>query len=97
MAGNDVIVGRNADFIFRRIADEGILVPLYKKDNDEPCIYTLNGLASFIWEKLNQPCSIEQLRSAILAEYKADPEILVSDLERFLVEMKTIGAIKETH
>jgi len=96
MTGKDVMVERNADFIFRRIADEGVLVPLYQTDNEENCIYTLNGLGSFIWEKLEQPSSIEQLRSVILAEYEADSETLVSDLDRFLVEMKTIGAIKET-
>ena len=96
MAGIDVIVERNADFIFRRIADEGVLVPLYQKDNEENCIYTLNELGSFIWEKLVQPNSIQQLLSAVCAEYEADPEILASDLDRFLDEMKNIGAIKET-
>jgi len=97
IAGKDVMIERNADYIFRRIADEGVLVPLYQKDNEENCIYTLNELASFIWEKLGQPSSIQQLLSAVCAEYEADPEILTSDLDRFLVEMKTIGAIKETH
>jgi len=95
MAGNAAIIERNNDFIFRRIADEGVLVPLYQQENEENCIYTLNGIGAFIWEKLEKPSSVAELRSAIFAEYEADPDTIDADLDRFLVEMKTIGAVKE--
>jgi hypothetical protein len=55
----------------------------------------LNGIGAFIWEKLERPSSVEELRSAIFAEYEVEPDTLDADLDRFLVEMKTIGAIKE--
>jgi hypothetical protein len=95
MPGSATIIERNSDLVFRRIADEGVLVPLYQQENEENCIYTLNGIGAFIWEKLERPSSVEELRSAIFAEYEVEPDTLDADLDRFLVEMKTIGAIKE--
>ena len=95
MPGSATIIERTSDLVFRRIADEGVLVPLYQQENEENCIYTLNGIGAFIWEKLEQPSSVAELRSAIFAEYEADPDTIDADLDRFLVEMKTIGAVKE--
>ena len=95
MPDSATIIERNSDLVFRRIADEGVLVPLYQQENEENCIYTLNGIGAFIWEKLERPSSVEELRSAIFAEYEVEPDTLDADLDRFLVEMKTIGAIKE--
>ena len=86
---------RNPDFIFRKVVDESILVPLHKDVADMDCIYTLNSVGAFIWEQLEQPASEHDLQSALLAAYDADPEVLTSDLARFLAEMRGIGALLE--
>lgn len=86
---------RNPDFIYRRIVDESVLVPIHQDVADMNCIYTLNGLGAFLWEKLAEPASRAELQSAVLAEYDADLEVLESDLEKFLAEMTSIGALRE--
>jgi len=85
---------KNPDFIYRKIVDEAILVPIHQDVADMDCIYTLNGIGAFIWEHLDQPSTQTELKAQVMSEYDADPEVLVADLERFLSEMTALGAIR---
>ena len=86
---------RNPDFIYRKIVDESVLVPIHHDVADMDCIYTLNGMGAFLWERLAQSATQAELEAAVLVEYDADLEVLVTDLEKFLVEMTTIGALRK--
>ena len=86
---------RNPEFIFRRIVDESVLVPIHQDVADMDCIYTLNEVGAFIWERLDGRVTPSDLRTALLAEYAADPDVLTADLESFLGEMLAIGAIRK--
>ena len=86
---------RNPEFIYRKIVDEYVLVPLRQNVADMDCIYTLNSVGAFIWEQLEQPASSADLETALLGEYDAEKDVLVSDLQQFLENMTTIGAINE--
>ena len=86
---------KNPDFIYRKIVDESILVPIHRDVANMESIYTLNSVGAFIWEFLAQPANREELQMAVLKEYDADPEILSEDIERFLSQMIAIGAIQE--
>lgn len=92
---NDTKFQRSPDFIYRKIVDESILVPLHKDVADMDAIYTLNAVGAFIWEQLENPVSKEELQTALQNAYDADPEILDADLVRFLEEMTAIGAVIE--
>ena len=86
---------RNPDFIFRKIADELVLVPIRQDVASMDSIYTLNSVGAFIWERLAEPASQADIQLAVLGEYEADQEILMADLARFLGEMTAIGAVRE--
>lgn len=86
---------RNSDFIFRKIVDEMVLVPIRQNVADLNAIFTLNDLGSFIWEKLGNPSTLTELEEAVLTNYDADILIVKRDLEVFLHEMAEIGAISE--
>jgi len=86
---------RNPDFIYRKIVDESVLVPFHNNVADMDCIYTLNGMGAFIWDQLAEPATRAQLEQAVLAEYDADPALVVADLDRFLAEMVSIGAMRQ--
>ena len=92
---NETQYGRNSDFIYRKIVEEYVLVPLHQNVADMECVYTLNEVGAFIWEKLAQPASKADLQKTMLEAYDAEPEVLVADLEQFLDEMTAIGALKE--
>ncbi len=86
---------RNPDFIFRKIIDEFILVPIHQDVADMDCIYTLNNVGAYVWEQLAQKASQSELQTALLEEFDAEPAILAADLENFLNEMTAIGALRK--
>ena len=85
---------RNPHFIYRRIVDEAVLVPIHQDVADMECIYTLNDVGAFIWQRLAAPASEAELQQAVLAEYAAEPETVAADLGRFLEGMAAAGAIR---
>jgi len=86
---------RNPDFIFRKIVEETILVPLHKGVAEMDCIYSLNAIGAFIWEKLEQPTTREDLESFILSEFDVTVEVARTDLDNFLDAMLGIGALQQ--
>jgi hypothetical protein len=86
---------RNPDFVFRKIVEECILVPIRQDVADMDCIYTLNEVGAYLWEHLDQPATMADLQNALLEEFAADPEVLASDLDNFLSEMVSITALRE--
>jgi hypothetical protein len=95
LVNDEVRYERNPDFIYRKIVDEAVLVPIHQDLADMDSIYTLNGVGAFVWEHLDAPGTQADLQAAMLDEYAADPEVLFADLERFLSEMATIGALRK--
>ena len=95
MTQNGTHFQRNPDFIFRMIADEAVLVPIHNDLADMNCIYALNEVGAFIWSNLEQFSTQEDLHAAMLAEYAAEDEVITADLNRFLEEMVSIGAIRK--
>jgi len=86
---------RNPEFIFRKIVDETVLVPIHQDVADMDCIYTLNEVGASVWARLEKPATLAELRSGLLEEYDADPEMLAADLGSFLAEMAAIDAVRE--
>lgn len=94
MIEKDARFSRNPDYIFRKVVDEYILVPIHQNVADMECIYTLNPVGAFIWGELEIPSSAVELQSAMIDAYDADPEVIESDLVGFLEEMVSNGAIQ---
>jgi len=92
---DEVQFQRNPDYIFRKIADELVLVPIRQDVANMDSIYTLNSVGAFIWAHLVQPSTQADIQQAVLGEYEADQEAIMVDLARFLGEMTAIGAVRE--
>lgn len=85
---------RNPDFIFRKIVEEMVLVPIHQDIADMDCIYTLNEIGAFIWEKLVDEHTQAELEQFILDEYDIELQTARHDLEVFFEEMIKISAVK---
>ena len=83
---------RNPDFVFRKVVEETILVPVHMNVAEMDYIYSLNDIGAFIWEKLDEPRSVAELQECLLEEYDVEPEALNADLQTFVEEMLTIVA-----
>ena len=46
--------------------------------------YSLNGVGAFIWELIQEPRSIVDIRSAVLARYTVDPQRCQADVDALL-------------
>ncbi len=81
-------------FVARAIAGETVLVPIRRQIGDLESIYTLNDVATFIWERLAQPATVAEIAQALDDVFAGDPAEMRSDLQAFLAELLDLGAIR---
>lgn len=91
----EIYFKRNPDFVFRKIVDELMLVPIRQKVADMDCIYSLNKVGAFIWERLNGETSLEELQQAVADNFTADDaQDTDADVIQFLEELEQAGAAR---
>jgi len=86
---------RNENFVYRKIENETILVPIKDNVGDMGSIYNLNEVAAFIWERLDGEKRLLDIRDLILDEFQVSPEQAQADLREFVSQLKEIDAILE--
>ena len=94
MDNAEIVYQRNDDYIYRRIVNETILVPIHQDVSEMEGIYAMNDVASYLWDCLENPATRKELTAALLEEYDASPETIAHDLDRFLDDLLIIGALK---
>ena len=92
----DVRYQRTAEFVARVIAGETVLVPIHRQISDLESIYTLNEVATFIWERLAEPSTAAEIALALEDAFTGDPAEMHTDLGTFLAELLDLGAIRPT-
>ena len=95
MAYGEARYEKSPDFIFRRILDELVLVPIRQDVADMDCIYTMNPVGALIWEKLDGRATTADIRTAIVNEFDADPQAVAADMLEFLQELESAGAVRK--
>ena len=80
-------------FILRNLAGGYVLTPVGEQMKSFDGVAVMNGLAAFIWEKLQRDVSRRELISAILDEYDVDEETCAGDLDAALKKMRDMGVI----
>ena len=84
------------DFVLRQIADEYLLIPVGEaalKINGLMCL-TESGFLLF--QKLQTPCTREDLVRSMLEEYDVSEEIAGNDVDEFLAVLKRFEILEET-
>jgi hypothetical protein len=79
--------------VTRRIAGETLLVPVASGVADLEAIFTLNPVASRIWELLEQPTTEAQLVDAVVAEFEVTRADAARDLAEFLASLRSVGLV----
>ena len=90
----DVRYQRTEEFVARAIAGETVLVPIRRQIGDLESIYTLNEVATFIWERLAEPSTAAEIALALEGAFAGDPAEMRADLGTFLAELLDLGAIR---
>lgn len=85
----------NKDFMLRKIADEYIIVPTGKASQIFNGMITVNEVAAFIWENVDECETIENIVSKLLSEFDIDEDNARQDVEGFTSELIKIGMVTE--
>jgi hypothetical protein len=98
LASTDILTQRfspDPTFVYRRIADECLLVPIRQKVADLQYIYVLSPVANRIWELLDGRRTLAEVRDQLLEEFEVSPQELEQDLREFIAQLRHIDAIRE--
>ncbi len=82
-------------FVLRTIANEYILMPTDEQIAKFNGAVLLNRVSAFIWEKLQEPVSLEGLLSALLEKYDIDEVSAAEDLDAVLAQFRQLELISE--
>jgi hypothetical protein len=85
---------RKADgFVSRSIGDDTIIVPVRGGVGDLEAIFTLNTVASTVWERIDGRTSVEGLADAISREYEVDRATAAADVSEFVALLEQRGLV----
>jgi hypothetical protein len=84
---------RSNSLVSRVIAGETLIVPVRRGVGDLASIYSLNEVASCIWEAIAQPRPRKEIVQLVEEQFEVDPMQAERDVEEFLAEMHSAGLI----
>ena len=82
-------------FLLREIADTHVVVPVGERVIDFKGMMILNEIGSFIWIKLQDECTFDEILDSIVENYEVDVETARVDLDKFLNSMRENEALDE--
>ena len=86
---------KDENFVYRRIGDETILVPIKNNVGDMGFIYNLNQVAAFVWEQIDGKHTLVDINNLIREEFQVSAEQAQADLCDFVSQLKEVDAIVE--
>ena len=85
---------RNPEFVLRRVVDHLVLIPVRQGVAGTDCIYTLDPVGAFIWDKLDGRPTFADLQLSLVAKYEVTPQAVAADLLEFVQELESAGAVR---
>ena len=76
-----------SNFVCKPTGEELLLIPLKDNVADFNQYLVLNELGAFIWEQIDEDCSLEALQDAIFNEFDAPLAQIEQDLAKFIPEL----------
>jgi hypothetical protein len=81
------------ELIKREIAGDVILVPVGQTVLNSNGLFVLNELGGFLWDRLPQAETADDLLRAVLDEYMVDETTAKADIEEFLQQLQKLDII----
>jgi len=96
MEALDRVYQKNQNFVFRKIDDETILVPIKDSVGDLGAIYNLNQVAAFVWQHLDGKKTLQDIKHMMTDEFEVSDPDAEQDLTEFVGQLEKIDAILPT-
>lgn len=74
--------------VCRKVDDEMVLVPLVDNVAEMNVIYTLNEVAAFIWEKIDDVDTLEEIAEAVADNFDIDSKNAMEDINSFFEDIR---------
>jgi coenzyme PQQ synthesis protein D (PqqD) len=84
---------RSDSVVSRVIAGETLIVPIRKGVGDLASIYSLNEVASSVWQAISSRRSKSEIVELIEQQFDGERSQIERDLEWFLREMCSVGLV----
>ncbi len=78
---------RRQEIVARKICDETILVPSSGSAAELLRLFVLNPVAEYLWEKLREPRTLEELVHDLLENFDVDPVTARGDVRGFVTTL----------
>ena len=82
-------------YIIREVAGSNIVVPVGDEQMSFGGIMTLNAVGAFVWKKLENGATKEELVDALLAEYEVDRQTASADIDRYIAKLREKNIIED--
>lgn len=79
------------DYMLDTIGGEKIAVPLGAGENNQTGLVRLNEVGAFLWEKLMEGTTEEDLVQDVTKQYEVGTEKAAGDVKKFLEKLKSQG------
>ena len=76
------------DFLMKNIADEFVVIPRGNIALNFNATLVFNQTGAFLWKKMNDFTSVNDLADLLVQEYKIDKELAMIDVEKFVSKLK---------
>lgn len=83
------------NFVLSEIGGSYIVIPTGSETVDLNGMITLNETGYFMWNKMQNEITKEELIGEFLKEYDVDEETVSADIDDFVEKLRSIGAVCE--
>ncbi len=87
--GPDSLVRVSSNQVYSRLGDEVAILEL-----DRGVYYGLNDTGSFLWNLMQKPVRVNEMRAALVEEFDVDAVTAEQDLLRVLADLRDAGLIE---
>ena len=88
------VFARSDDVVGRRVAGEYVLVPLFGRGIAADAIYTLNRVATVVWESLDGRRDGEAVVGLLIQTFDVDRDTAARDFLELVEALEDIGALR---
>jgi len=81
--------------VFRKIADEFVLVPIHKEAVDLESIFSFNETAARMWELMDGKKTGFEIAKTVAEEFKQETGEVEKDLMEFIAKLKKLNFVLE--
>jgi hypothetical protein len=85
---------RSRDVVVQQVGEDAILVPSWSSGDGPACIYRLNPVGAFLWNRIDGERTVTDLATAVCQEFAASVTDVERDVRQFLLQLEGIGAAR---